>query len=341
MHTQPRSLSWHRPFNAFSALAVVSLLFTPISLNAEPLRVAYTSIAMVYGPLWVTREAGLFKKYNIDAEMLYIAGGPPSLQALIAGDVAVSFTAAGAVVAANLAGSDVVLLGTSIDSLPFELWSVPSIKEPAQLKGTKLGVSRIGATTDFVARYLLKKWGLQADKDVAIFQAGSGPQVFAALKGGSVQSGVLSTGFETLQAEAEGYVRLADVSTSGLAYPFGPFAARQSFLKSHADLASRFMKAYVEGIHRYKTDKSFALATLEKYTRQKSSPAAEKIYQIFATKYFKRVPEAAGPGIQTVLEELSATRTLPPGVMPQRFVESKFINELVTTGFVDNLYKAR
>jgi len=322
-------------------IGAAALLYTPVSSYAEPLRVAYTSIAMVYGPLWVTREAGLFKKYNIDVELLYIAGGPPSLQALIAGDVAISFTAAGAVVAANLAGSDVVLLGTSIDSLPFELWSVPSIKEPAQLKGTKLGVSRIGATTDFVARYLLKKWGLQPDKDVAIFQAGSGPQIFAALKGGAVQSGVSSIGFETLQAEADGYVRLADVSTSGLAYPFGPFAARQNFLKSHPDLVSRFMKAYVEGIHRYKTDKAFALATLEKYTRQKSSPAAERIYQIFATKYFKRVPEATGPGIQTVLEELSATRTIPPGVTPQRFVESKFINELVATGFVDNLYKAR
>lgn len=322
-------------------IGAVVFLYTPLPLSAEPLRVAYTSIAMVYGPLWVTKEAGLFKKNNIDAELLYIAGGPPSLQALIAGDVAISFTAAGAVVAANLSGSDVVLLGTSIDSLPFELWSVPSIKKPAQLKGTRLGVSRIGATTDFVAHYLLKKWGLLVDKDVAIFQAGSGPQVFAALQGGSVQSGVLSTGFETLQAEADGYVRLADVSTSGLPYPFGPFAARQSFIKGHADLVSRFLKSYIEGIHRYKTDKSFALATLEKYTRQKSSPAAERIYQIFATKYFKRVPEAAAPGIQTVLEELSATRALPAGVTPQRFVDSKFINDLVASGFVDNLYKAR
>jgi NitT/TauT family transport system substrate-binding protein len=341
MHAQAKLLLSHRRFTTTLALTLLSLLCASVSLNAEPLRIAYTSIAMVYGPLWVTKEAGLFKKYNIDAEMLYIAGGPPSLQALVAGDVAVSFTAAGSVVAANLSGSDVVFLGTSIDSLPFEVWSVPSIKEPAQLKGTKLGVSRIGATTDFVARYLLKKWGLQPDKDVAIFQAGSGPQIFAALKGGAVQSGVSSIGFETLQAEADGYVRLADVSTSGLAYPFGPFAARQSFLKTHADLAMRFMKAYVEGIHRYKTDKAFALATLEKYTRQKSSPAAEKIYERFATQYFKRVPEATAPGIQTVLEELSATRAIPAGVTPQRFVESKFIHELAAAGFIDNLYKAR
>jgi ABC-type nitrate/sulfonate/bicarbonate transport system substrate-binding protein len=150
---------------------------------------------------------------------------------------------------------------------------------------------------------------------------------------------VLSTGFETLQAEADGYVRLADVSASGLVYPFGPFAARQSFLKSHADLTSRFMKAYVEGIHRYKTDKTFALATLEKYMRQKPTPAAEKIYEIYATKYFKRVPEATAPGIQTVLEEISATRPLPQGVTTQRFTEPRFIRELVSAGFVDNLYK--
>ncbi|MGZ9130510.1 MAG: ABC transporter substrate-binding protein [Candidatus Binatia bacterium] len=310
-------------------------------VGAEALRIAYTSIAVVYGPLWLTKEAGIFKKYNIEPEFIYIAGGPPSLQALIAGDVAISFTAGGATVAANLQGSDVVLLGATIDALPFELWSVPSIKTPEQLKGSKLGVSRIGATTDFVARYLLKKWHLQPDKDVAIFQTGSGPQIFAAIKGGSVQSGVLSTGPETISAEASGFVRLADVSTSGLVYPFGPFAARQAFLKSQPDLVSRFMKAYVEGIHRFKSDKTAALAVLEKYTKQKTTPAAEKIYEIYAGKYFKRAPEATAVGIQTILEELSASRAIPAGTTPARFAESRFIRELVSSGFIDALYKSR
>jgi NitT/TauT family transport system substrate-binding protein len=318
-----------------------AVLFTATLSAAEPLRIAYTSIAVVYGPLWLTKEAGLFQKYNIDPEFIYIAGGPPSLQALIAGDVVISFTAGGATVAANLSGSDVVLLGASIDTLPFELWSIPSIKTPEQLKGTRLGVSRIGATTDFVARFLLKKWHLQPEKDVAIFQAGSGPQIFAALKGGSVQSGVLSTGPETLQAQAGGYFRLADVSESGLAYPFGPFAARQSFIKARPDLISRFMKAYVEGIHRFKTDKRAALATLEKYTKQKTTPAGEEIYEIYARKYFKRVPEATAAGIQTILEEISATRPLPPGTTPQRFADSRFVRELATGGFIDSLYKGR
>jgi NitT/TauT family transport system substrate-binding protein len=332
-----RSIAKQKLFGA--VLVALTVLFVGASSSAESLRIAYTSIAMVYGPLWLTKEAGLFKKYNIEPEFIYIAGGPPSLQALIAGDVVISFTAAGATVAANLQGSDVLLLGATIDSLPFELWSAPNIKSPEQLKGTRLGVSRIGATTDFIARYLLKKWNLQPDKDVAIFQTGSGPQVFAALRGGSVQSGVLSTGPETLNAEATGYFRLADVAASGLVYPFGPFAARQAFLKSQPELVTRFMKAYVEGIHRFKSDKAAALAVLEKYTKQKISPAAEKIYEIYATKYFKRAPEATPAAVQTILEEISASRPLPPGISPQRFVESKFIRDLVASGFIEALYK--
>ena len=331
----------HCSILALRLLFFITMLLFPISASAEPLRIAYTSISMTYGPLWLTKEAGIFKKYNIEPEMLYIAGGPPSLQALIAGDVAISFTAAGAVVAANLSGSDAVLIGTTIDSLPFELYSVPAIKEPAQLRGTKMGVSRIGATTDFIARYILKKWGLQADKDVAIFQAGAGPQIFTALKSGAIQSGVLSTGVETVRAQADGYFRLADISMSGLVYPFGPFAARQAFLKSNPQLVSRFMHAYVEGIHRFKTDKEAGLAIIEKYTKTKTTPATEQIYEVYARKYVKRVPEATRDGIQTILAEIASNRPLPQGITPERFVDSRFIKEIVDSGFVDSLYRAR
>jgi len=331
-------------FVIFFIFAAATFALSPLPAHAadgQPLRIAYTSIGLSYGPLWLTKEAGIFKKNNIDAELLYIAGGPLSTQALIAGDVGIAFAAAGALISANLSGSDVVILGATIDTLPFELYTISSIKEPAQLRGTKLGVSRHGTTTDFVARYLLKKWGLQPDKDVALFQAGSAPQIFAVLKSGAIQSGILSAGPDTLRAEADGYLRLVDVSASGLVYPLGPFAARQAFLKSQPDLISRFIRAYIEGIHRFRTDRSAALATLEKYMKQKTTPASEKIYEVYAAKYFRRVPEATPAAIQTILEEISATRPLPPGVTPQRFIESKFVRELVSTGFVDSIYKSR
>ncbi len=333
--------TWLRVFLVFVGIVLGLAPIRAHAADSQPFRIAYTSIGISYGPLWLAKEAGIFKKYDIDAELLYIAGGPLSTQALIGGNVSIAFASAVALISANLSGSDLAILGSTIDTLPFQLYAIPSIKEPAQLRGTRLGVSRLGTTTDFVARYLLKKWGLQPEKEVAIFQAGSVPQIFAVLKSGSIQSGILSTGPDTLRAEAEGYIRLADVADSGLVYPLGPFAARQALLKSQPDLISRFTKAYIEGIHRFRTDKAAALATLEKYMKQKPTPATEKIYEVYTAKYFKRVPEATPAGLQTILEEISATRSLPPGVTPQRFIEPKFIREIVSTGFVDSLYNSR
>jgi ABC-type nitrate/sulfonate/bicarbonate transport system substrate-binding protein len=324
-----------------AACLVAAVAFLNGPVQAEPLRIAYTSIGMIYEPLWVTQAVGLFNKYNIQAELLYIGGGPPSTQALIAGDVQISFTAAGAVVAASLGGSDVILIGASVDTLPFEIWAVPTIRAPEQLKGTKMGVSRIGATTDFVAHYVLKKLGLKSGQDITIIQAGAGPEVFTALKAGAVQSGVMSTGPYTVQAQKDGFVRLADVSTMGVAYPFGPFAARRSFVREHQDLVARFMKAYIEGIHRFKTDKQLALATLEKYTRIKTSPATEQVYETYAQRYFKRAPEVTNEALQTILEELSASRSIPPGITPQRFADNSFVRALIESGFVDSLYSNR
>jgi ABC-type nitrate/sulfonate/bicarbonate transport system substrate-binding protein len=331
-------------FKILFVFAVFILVLTPIKTHAadsQRLRIAYTSLGISFGPLWLTKEAGIFKKYDIDAELLYIAGGPLATQALIGGDVGIALASAAALISSNLSGSDVVILGATIRTLPFQLYAISSIKEPAQLRETKLGVSRLGATTDFVARYLLKKWGLEPNKDVAIFQTGSVPQIFVAMEGGSIQSGILSTGPDTLRAEAEGYTLLADVSTLGLAYPLGPFGVRRASLERQPDLISRFVKAYVEGIHRFKTDKVAALATLEKYMRQKVTPASEKIYEVYAAKYIQRVPEATPAAIQTILDEISARRPLPPGVTPQRFIEPKFMRELVSSGFVDSLYRDR
>ena len=310
-------------------------------VSAEPLRIVYTAISLMYGPLWVAQDAGLFKKHNLDVELLYLSGGTLSTAALISGDVQIAFTGAANVVAANLTGSDVVLLGATIDLLPFEVWSVPSIKEPSQIKGTKMGVTRIGSTTHFVARYVLKQFGLRPDTDVTFFQTGGQPELFAALKGGSVQSAILNAGPFTVRAQKEGFVRLADVAAMGRPYVYGSVAARESFIRSQTDVTSRFAKAFVEGIYRFKTDKRLALATIEKYTKTKTTTESEQVYEMYANRYVKRTPEITSEGMQTVLEEIAESRPLPSGIGPQRFLNSRYFKELSENGFVDALYRSR
>ena len=311
----------------------------PAQLCAESLRIVYTAISLMYGPLWVTREVGIFEKHNLDVDLLYLSGGTLSTAALLSGDVQIAFTGAANVV--NLTGANVVLLGATIDLLPFEVWSLPAIKEPAQLKNTKMGVTRIGSTTHFVARYVLKQWGMKSDSDVTFFQTGGQPELFAALKNGSIQSAVLNAGPFTVRAQNEGFVRLVDVAGMGRPYVYGTMAARESFLKNQADLANRFAKAFVEGIYRFKTDRRLALATIEKYTKTKTSAESEQVYEIYAQRYIKRTPEITAEGMQTVLEEIADSRPLPAGTLPRRFVDSRLFKELNDGGFVDALYRAR
>ena len=101
------------------------------------------------------------------------------------------------------------------------------------------------------------------------------------------------------------------------------------------------MKAYVEGIHRFKTDKRLALAVIEKYMKSKTTPGEERLYEIYANRYIKQIPEAAPEGIQTILDELALARPVPAGITPQRFVDSRFIKEIRDSGFVDALYRSR
>ncbi len=171
----------------------------------------------------------------MDVELLYLTGGTLSTAALVSGDVQFAFTGAANAVAANLTGADVVIVGATINLFPCEVWSAAAIKEPAQLKGTKKGVTRIGSTTHFVARYVLKQWGVQ-ESDMVFFQTGGQPELFAALKSGALHSAVLNAGPFTVRAQKEGFVRLADVATMGRPYVFGTVAIRDSFIQSRPDV---------------------------------------------------------------------------------------------------------
>ena len=109
---------WRRLYRIVCALVFAA---HPAVVHAEPLRIVYTAVSLMYGPLWMTQDTGLFRKNNLETELLHIAGGNLSTAALVSGDVQIAFTGATNVVAANLAGADVVLLGATIDRLPFEV----------------------------------------------------------------------------------------------------------------------------------------------------------------------------------------------------------------------------
>ena len=153
-------------------LVCVGLWLTvPQKLYAEPLVVGYSSVTSVFLPFWIGNEAGFYKKEGLDAQLIYIASSTTMAQAMFAREVAISTVNSGSVVSSGLQGGDLVLMGAVINTAAFYIMARPEISGVQDLKGKRIGVTRLGSSSDFAIREYLKKNQLQTGRDVNIMQA--------------------------------------------------------------------------------------------------------------------------------------------------------------------------
>ncbi|HEV8722682.1 MAG TPA: ABC transporter substrate-binding protein [Candidatus Binatia bacterium] len=332
--------------SAFAFLSFLSGTSTAVfsaekqtSNSLEKIRVAYSSISGNTASLWVAYEHGFFRKYGLNVELVFIEGGSTTVQTLISGDVALAQMAGSGVIQSHLRGADVVLIAGLINTLTFQVIVEKGISQPDHLKGKSVGVTRFGSSTDFAARYALDKWGLTPQKEVALMELGSMPSLLSALTSGKIQGAMLSAPF-TLHAKKSGFPALADLQMLGLEYQHTGVAATQTLIKSKPDLMRNFMKAYVEGIHFYKTHRQEALAVMAKYLKTNDMEALTETYETIGLTLLPEKPYPTLKGIQLMLGELSSKEPKARSARPEQFVDTTFVRELDTSGFIDRLYKS-
>jgi len=322
------------PSLKFALFAVTSLLLTPTSLTAqEPLR-AGTIFSATQAPLWSAKEGRYFEKYGIkNLEVIQFSGGQPVTRALIGGDIQISTTGGAAVVNARLKGADTVIIARTVGVFPYTLYVSKDIRDAVELKGKKLAVSTVGGSGYIAAQYALRKLGLDPDKDVAMLQVGDFGTRLASLAAGTVQGTLLLPPF-TLRAKEMGLRPLYDLVGSGIHYPINQITARQSFIKSQRDVVKNFMRAFVAGLARFRTDRDFGMKVLGKNLRETDGKILSETYD-FWLKVFPRVPNP-GPEDATVFLEFMQ-------VKEQRdwrdFVDTSVMDELEREGFVSSVYK--
>src|SRR5688572_21038872 len=141
-------------------LVVLSIVVCVGSSKAAPMRIAYSAISGAMSSLWVAQEGGYFKREGLDTELLYIGGGSLLIQAMLSGAVPFAYGPSVPVINASLRGADLTLIGNTGNALVFSIMARPEIKQPAQLKGKKVGVTRLGGSTDWALDAALKQWGL-------------------------------------------------------------------------------------------------------------------------------------------------------------------------------------
>ena len=322
-------------------LVILGILLLPLKAwsqsKVEKIRISHSAISGSQAVLWVTYDAGFFRKYDLEPQIIYISGGPPNIAALVSGDVDFTIFAGPASIAANVEGADVVVLMSFINTMEHSFLSIPAIKKPADLKGKRFGVARPGSSDDYGARVAFKKWGIEADKDVAMLAVGGQPSRLAAVQAGRVDATLLQPPF-TVRARQVGLNELASLADLGLDYLGTCLVTTRTRIQKNENLVRRFVKAFIEGIHLYKTQKEASIRSIARFTKEKDRVALEEAYNTYAVKFMARVPYPAQKGVETILEDLGKGNPKARGADPKRFIEARFLKEVEDSGFVAQLY---
>ncbi|MGZ8463905.1 MAG: ABC transporter substrate-binding protein [Candidatus Binatia bacterium] len=318
---------------------VVAAVFAAPALaqSLPKVRAAYTSIGIQFDPVYIMKELDLPRKHGLDAEVLFVPVSSRALQAALAGEIQFLTSGGVANINANATGADFVGLTATLNTFAFKILGGPEIKKPEQLKGKKVAISRLGGASDFSVRYALTHWGLVPDKDVALLQVGGEPESVLALQNKAVDAAILSEPFSTVATRA-GAVVVADLSQLGVPYTMHGFGVRKSFIRANRDVVVRFMKAYLEGIYVFKTNKDLALNVLKKYTRLDDLSLVQVSYDEMSQRLIRRVPYPDRDGIQTIIDQLAKTRPQMKSLNPNDFIDPSILKEIEDSGFIKKLY---
>jgi ABC-type nitrate/sulfonate/bicarbonate transport system substrate-binding protein len=287
--------------------------------------------------IWVAKEARLFEKHGLDVVPVLIPSSVRALQAILAGEIAIGESAGPAFASARLAGGDVVAIAGNVNILTYYFVTLPGIKRPEELKGKTGANHSPGTVADFALRISLKKMGLDPVKDVSLRPIGVLLDRIAAMQKGIVQFTVLTEAEKPI-VDKLGYPVLLDLISLRIPFPQRGIYTTGKYIKERPETVRRYMRAYVEAIHYFKTHKEETMQIMRKYSRVEDRNVLDHTWSWFT----QNMPENPYPpleGYQTVLQEMALTNPKAAALNARELVDVRFVKELEEGGFIEKLYK--
>jgi len=306
-------------------------LVLPAQLFAQgkPLRELNTSYPLGGSTsyFWVAYRSGSFEKYGLKLKPVYIRGSVNALQSLLARELFIQMEGGPAGVRAWARGAkDVTLIGAVGNKLDYLLVTIPSIKKPEDLKGKRIGVSAIGASSDFIARFAIRQLGLNPEKDVQILAAGGMGQRWAALTGGHIEASVVQPPY-TLLARKAGYTVHLDLSKQDFQYPISAVITTRSFIKAENETVMNFMRGLAEGMDFYRNEgnKEKVIQYLGDYYRSNAREELEETRRAYS-QLTPGLPVITAKSIENVIT--NDKELAPMGLKAEDFLDLSFLQRL-------------
>jgi NitT/TauT family transport system substrate-binding protein len=318
-------------------IGIFALFFLAVASPAnaqQKVRLNWGAISGVMSSIWVAQDEGLFKKHGLDVELIHIASTSRAIQSMLSGEI--HYTTADALnsIQAVGAGADVVMFCEGVNRFVFSIMARPEIKRLADLKGKKIGITRIGSSTHTAVQFAVNKAGLAAN-DYSLLQLGEVPNILTTLLAGQIDAGALSPPTNS-RAKKAGLFELLNLGTDGPEYPSTVIASTKAYVKANPENTRRMVRSLAEGLAIFKNNRQIGIRALQKYTRLKDSDILEDTYMQFRDA-FDAVPYVSRTGIQTLIASLGEKDAKIRQLKYEDVADMRFVAELERDGFFKKL----
>ena len=316
------------------AFVVFFLATVTVATAQQKVRFNWGAISGVMSPIWVAQEEGLFKKHGLDLELIHIASTSRAIQSMLSGEI--HYTTADALnsIQAVGAGADVVMFCEGVNRFVFSIMARPEIKRLADLKGKKIGITRIGSSTHTAVLFATIKAGL-APADFSLLQLGEVPNILTTLLAGQIDAGALSPPTNS-RAKKAGLFELLNLGTDGPEYPSTVIASTKAYIKANPDNTRRVVRAIGEGLAIFKNNRQIGVRAIQKYSRLNDSDILEDTYVQFRDA-FDAVPYVSKTGIQSLIASLGEKDAKIRQLKYEDVADMRFVAELEREGFFKKL----
>ena len=320
----------------FIAFLLLLLPAVVSSQTREKVRVALGAISVNTSVIPVGQQYGLFNKYGVDLEPIYMGGGMNSLAAVTSNSVQFLSAGSTATISARLGGVDITMLTVQSNKLDYTVFAHPDIKGPQDLKGKIVTGTRPGASADSALRLYLRRAGLEPDKDVVFIAVGDSQQGrLNALHRGSVSATVLAPPYSGM-AKTLGLRELADLRKSDIEYSGTSIAGMGPYIRSHSQLVENFLKGYIESLHFFRTQREKTLAGIMKFLKMNDRARAEEGYEYYVD-LMPQMPFPSAQGVRAVLQFLAPKQPKAATANPEEFYDISFLKKIESSGFIKSL----
>ena len=325
-----------RPRSPFLLCAITMLTILAdhgLAIGAEKVHVGYSAISAVTVPLWAAQEKGLFKKYGLDTELIYLAGGSRVVLGMEANSIQVGLFNVGSAVEARLAGGNTLMTGSVYDVYYFQIFGKPAIQSPKDLKGKIIAASRAGAASEYGIRDALAHYGLKESDYKMVYVGGTDARV-QALQQGLVDASIISPP-NGLIAQKLGSKEILNLMQMKLPFGYMGIGVNESWMRQNREAMRNFLKGYLEGLALCRRDQEYAMRVVGKFSRIDDR---EILLESYRTS-IPHIPEK--PYVKKEIIEAAlklSKRENARTADAEKFYDNGIVKELETSGFIASLF---